>query len=222
MRGAVKWSRLIVPGLVVASVGLVGALASAVVCTRQAFVTQHATREEARHDLSDGTSIYVNTVRRRGYVLMGVAGPMPSHVADAFDEIRSQEIPTRSGDPRPRWLRRSAIEDPQQSSGVAAGWPFLCLWGRTDTNVNRRPQSVETGVVTLNVRGVRTRFPAMPDAIGLLGNMAFYGSMVGLPWFVMVFTRREWRTHHNRCVACGYARPQGAAVCPECGKAFGR
>ncbi|MCW5756296.1 MAG: zinc ribbon domain-containing protein [Phycisphaeraceae bacterium] len=197
-------------------------MGSAVVSTRQAFVTQHTTRQESRHDLADGTSVYIGTVRRPGYLLMGVAGPMPTHVADALDQYRSQEIPTKPGDPRPRWLRRSAIEDPQQTRGVAAGWPLLCLWGRTDTNVNRDPQEAHTGVVFVDLRGVRTRFPAMPMAWGLLGNTLFYGTLFGVPWLVLHMLRRAIRVRRGCCPSCGYDRPEGVGFCPECGHAYAR
>lgn len=205
------------PVLVLSALGLLASVTSALVSTHRAFVTQHTTRDQARYDLGQGESATISTVRRRGYMLMAVAGPMPTSVADAIDKIRSQEIPIRQGDPRPGWLRRSAIEKPQRSQGVAAGWPFLCLWGRTDTNVNRKPQDAHTGVVFVSMRGVRTRVPAMPIPLGLLGNTVLYGVLAGAPWLVLRWIGRVRRTRRGQCPACGYPRAPGIGVCPECG-----
>ncbi len=181
---------------------------------------QHAPRTSSRHDLAGEQTIYLNTLRRPGYLLMSVAGPMPSSVADQLDDIRSQEIPTLPGDPRPGWLRNDERNDPQISRGIAAGWPFLCLWGRTDRNVNHKPQDTLTGVSRVRVRGVERSFPWRPLWLGFFGNAVVYTGAIALPWCTGVRLRQRWRRRRQRCPGCGYPIESAFDRCPECGKPF--
>lgn len=208
---------ILLPVLLCLALGVVCAYASSVVAVLIPDRGQFTPRTSSRHDLDGDQSIYVFTVRRRGYLVMAVTGPIEAWVADALDEDRSQVIPIREGDPRPRWLRRSSIENPQNSRGIAAGWPFLCVWGRTDSNVNHSPQNTHTGLSHVTVRKVRRAFPWLPLLPGLVANTVIYaGPMLAL-WFAGVWLHRRWRRLRGRCPNCAYPMQDGVAVCPECG-----
>jgi hypothetical protein len=204
--------------LVCLVLGVVLAIASGIVPVLRTGRSPHVALNAARHDLAGGRVIYTNTMRRPGYVLTAVAGPMPRSVADALDRVRSQVIAVEPGDPRPGWLKRSAMPNPQNSTGIAAGWPFLCLWGRTDHDVNHAPQAMDTGVLRIAVRGVVTRFPAYPLWWGMLANTLLYASVLWLLWVAAGLPRRFLRARSGRCPGCGYELDDWMERCPECGR----
>ncbi|UYV13308.1 MAG: hypothetical protein NCW75_03245 [Phycisphaera sp.] len=217
MRGREHRPAILLPVLVFLSLGLVCAYASSVVTVLIPDRGQFTPRTSSRHDLDGDQSIYVFTVRRPGYSLMAVTGPIESYAADMLDEQRSQPIPLRPGDPRPGWLRRSSIENPQNSRGIAAGWPFLCVWGRTDTNVNHELRSVHTGLSHVTVRKARRAFPWLPLLPGLIANTVIYASPMLMLWYAGVWAHRRWRRWRGRCPNCAYPMQNGVDPCPECG-----
>jgi|GEM_PF-4276421 len=211
---------ILLPVLVCLSLGVVCAYASSVVCVLTPDGGQFAPRTSTRHDLSDDRTVYIFTVRRVGYRLMAVTGPMPSPVADELDKIRSQEIPIVAGDPRPYWLRWAEKNDPQTTRGVAAGWPFLCVWGRTDNNVNHKPQARHTGLsyVVVNKAQRTTRaFPWLPLIPGLAANVLFYAITLLVLWSMFVWMHRGARRRRGRCPNCAYPMQDRVEKCPECG-----
>lgn len=180
-------------------------------------VGRAAPRSSVRHDLPGDRTIYAYRVERPGYLLVSVAGPMDTFVADILDKDRSQHIPIVQGDPRPGWMRRSVMEDPQNSRGIAAGWPMLCFRGLSDRNVNHEPQEVGAGIIELTVkRAVRT-FPARPIWVGLVVNTAFYAAIFLVLWFALVFVWRALRGWRGLCPNCAYPKQDGVERCPECG-----
>ena len=206
-----------VPVVVFLFVGVACAVASSIVGVLMPGGGQHAPRQSARHDLPGGTVIYSSILRRPGYLLISITGPFEAGVADRLDEIRSQELPTLEGDPRPRWMRRPAMPDPQTSRGLAAGYPLVCFWGRVDGNVNERPQQVAIGIAELQMGGAVRSFPMRPIWGALAFNTAVY-ALAGLGcWYAAVYAFRGWRSWRGRCSNCGYPKRAGAAVCPECG-----
>lgn len=220
MRDRAHRPAVLLPVLVFGLLGALCALGSAVVTVLIPDGGQHAPRTSMRHDLSESRTIYVFTVRRSGYMLMSVSGPMPTHVADELDRIRSQAIPIGDGDPRPGWLQGGEPLQPQTSRGIAAGWPFLCVWGRTDRNVNGRPQTVHSGLAHVNVRGVQRAFPWRPWWLGFAGNVAFYGGAMLVLWYIPVLSIRRIRRAKGRCPNCAYPILAGAGRCSECGYEF--
>jgi len=215
---------VLLPVLAFAAIGFACAIASSIVAVLIPDGGQHTPRTSARYNVGGDQTVYVFMVRRPGYTLMAVTGPMPTWAANELDKIRSQEIPLRPGDPRPAWLRREVLpnpqspaESPQTSRGIAAGWPWHCLWGRTDRNVNFRPQTSETGVAWVTVAGVRRAFPWYPLWFGLIGNATVYGGCMLAMWFAGVFVFRHWRRVRGRCPACGYPTAPDQPRCPECG-----
>lgn len=180
-------------------------------------VGKAAPRTSVRHDLPGDQTIYVYRVPRPGYLLVSVSGPMETFVADILDKDRSQHIPVVTQDPRPGWMRRSVIEDPQTSRGIAAGWPMLCFWCLSDRNVNHDPQEVGTGIVELTVKKAVRTFPARPIWLGLLVNTAFYAAIFLVLWFTLVFGWRRVRSWRGRCPNCAYPKQEGVDRCPECG-----
>lgn len=207
----------VLPVLVCLAFGMVCAIASSIVCVLTPDDGQHAPRVSLRHDLPGVKTVYVSVVRRPGYLLMTVTGPMPTHVADELDTFRSQEIPLVPGDSRPYWLRWGEHNDPQISRGVAAGWPWLCVWGRTDNNVNHDPQDRRTGLSYVRVGRATRAFPWLPLVPGLIGNTVFYALPLIVLWYAMVGLRRRWRRRRGRCPNCAYPMQDGVARCPECG-----
>jgi hypothetical protein len=211
---------ILLPVLMCLALGLVCAYASSIVAVLIPDRGQHAPRTSSRHDLPGDTTVYISVVRRPGYSLMTVTGPMPTHVADELDRFRSQEISLVPGDPRPYWLRWGERNEPQISRGVAAGWPLLCVWGRTDKNVNHDPQERHTGLSYVTIdRTTRAQraFPWMPLWLGVAGNAVLYGGLLLVLWFALVWLLRRWRRHRGRCPNCAYPMQQGVGRCPECG-----
>lgn len=220
MRGREHRPAILLPVLVCVVLGVACAYASSIVCVLLPDRGQNAPRVSSRHDLPGDQTIRVTTIRRPGYFLMTVSSPMPTRVADVLNETASWQMPTRTGDPRPSWLKRSAIENRQHTRGVAAGWPFLCTWGRTDVNTSRRPKDVHTGVHYTTVRGARHAFPLLPLVPGLLANVLIYGlTTIGL-WYSAVWLHRRWRWRRGRCPHCAYPVDRERGLCPECGYAF--
>lgn len=217
MRGREHRPAILLPVLVCLVLGAVCAYASSVVCVLLPDRGQHASRVSARHNLPGDQAIRVTTLRRPGYFLMSVSNPMPIAAADAFDGNPSWRMPLRSGDPRPKWLRRSAIEHRQHARGIAAGWPFLCVWGRTDVNSNHKPKDVHTGVSYVTVRNARRAFPWLPLLPGLIANAVIYASPVLALWYTAVWLHRRWRRRRGRCPNCAYPMQDGISICPECG-----
>ncbi|MEQ8843661.1 MAG: zinc ribbon domain-containing protein [Phycisphaerales bacterium] len=213
---------VLLPVLACIVLGVLCSVASMIVAVLIPDGGQHAPRTSARHDLAADQAAYIFTARRPGYLLMTVSGPMERSTADALDSFQSQRIPLRPGDPRPAWLRRSAIEQPQTSRGVAAGWPLLSFWGRTDTNVNLDPQRVDTGVAWVQVGKARRAFPWRPIWRGLALNTLAYGAMLLAVWFALLYAWRLWRRKRRRCPACAYPIEPTANQCPECGRPYGR
>lgn len=206
-----------VPVVVFVFFGLLCAAASSIIAVLIPDGGQHAPRVSARHDLADGNVIYAFRVNRPGYRLISVTGPVPKSVADALDEIRSQEIPTREGDPRPRWLRNPAMPDPQTSRGIAAGWPLPCFWGRVDRNVNHRPQQVQIGIAEIKVAQAVRSFPMRPIWSRVVLNTLFYAALWLVLWFALVYAKRAWRSRRGRCPNCAYPKQDRSDCCPECG-----
>ncbi len=220
MRGREHRPAILLPVLVCLALGVVCAYSSSIVCVLIPDGGQFAPRTSTRHDLAVGRTAYVSTVHRSGYTLMTVTGPMPTHVADQLDKIRSQEIPIVPGDPRPYWLRWAEKNDPQTTRGVAAGWPFLCVWGRTDNNVNHEPQARHTGLsyVTISqTTQAKRAFPWIPLWLGLAGNVVFYGSVLLMLWYTLVWLHRRSRRWRGRCPNCAYPMQDDIEKCPECG-----
>lgn len=220
MRGGDHRPALLLPVLVCTFLGVMCSVASTIVAVLTPDGGQFTPRTSSRHDISGDRTIYVFTVRRTGYWLMTVTGPMPTRAADALDELRSQTIPTKEGDPRPAWLRSAERLDPQISRGVVAGWPFLSLWGHSVHNVNHDPQATNTGLAHVSVRGVRHAFPWRPLWLGMAANTAIYGGLLLALWYTCVFAVRRLRSERGRCPRCGYPKGDGAARCPECGYEF--
>ena len=217
---------VLLPVLVCVFLGLAAAITSSVVAVLLPDSGHHGSRDSSRHDLANGQSVYVFASRKAGYTLWSVTGPMESSVADALDELRSRKIPLRQGDPRPAWLRRAVVLQgdpetaalaPQNSRGIAAGWPLLCLRGRTDRNVNLRPQSHDAGIAWVTVGQAKRAFPWHPLWWGLLGNTVVYGSAMLSCWYASVYAFRAIRRWRGRCPACGYPTDGNSSRCPECG-----
>lgn len=220
MRGREHRPAILLPVLLCLALGVACAYASSVVCVLLPDRGQHSARESARHNLPGDMAIRVTTLRRPGYMLTSATDPMPASMADEFDKTPSWKLPLRPGDPRPGWLVASAIQDRQRAVGIAAGWPFLCVWGRTDHNVNHDPQAKHTGLshVTIDqTTQAKQAFPWIPLWFGLAGNMVLYGGVLLIMWFALVWLHRRWRRWRGRCPNCAYPMQDGVAVCPECG-----
>ena len=220
---------IVLPLCLCLCVGLLSAVASSIICVLwPAFAPGGGgapPRVSVRYDLPDDQTIYVYRAPRTGYLLVSVSGPMPTFVADVLDKDRSQHIPVVEEDPRPRWMRSPLFEEPQTSRGIAAGWPMHVFWGRSDRNVNERPQQVSSGILQVTIKGAVRSFPARPLWLGLILNTLCYSGVCLVVWFASVIVPRMWRTARGRCPRCGYPRATadqgpGAARCPECGLVF--
>jgi len=180
-------------------------------------------REVWRHDRPGGVSVYFSAERHPGRTLLSATIPLPRAAADRLDALRASPPTLTVEDPVPWWLVPSRQPRRQSAHGVAAGWPLRCAWGRTDADVNSRPQRVDTGLVRLRVAGRELAVPWRPLWAGLVANAAVYAAAIAL---LAALSRRlgAWRRRRRgRCPACGYdltnlpTTDTGDPRCPECG-----
>lgn len=97
----------------------------------------------------------------------------------------------------------------------ARGCPFLCL---RYLEADDAPYGDHRGIAVSDLDSYpRFRFHSV-IWIGLVGNLAFWSAVAGLPMVTYWWIRRWRRVRRGLCTGCGYdLRGSPSDVCPECG-----
>ena len=145
--------------------------------------------------------------------------------ADRYEVVASRTFVDAFSDDRmplrrcqlPRWINQVQLKEGRQLTTIAAGLPFRCLVGQSETSQIPYAQIWSAGLLQHKNIGM---IPIKPIWLGLAGDVVIFSGIILLSHRAVRRVIALRRRAACRCTHCGYSlAAQACNVCPECGHA---